>query len=77
MTAIEMEQQLLSKWRSLPPDKQREMLDFAEFLERKMAKRASRNLEGLWADLPINITDQDIVEARKEMWGNFPRDIGA
>ena len=26
------EQELLSKWRSLPPDKQEEVLDFVEFL---------------------------------------------
>jgi len=29
---------------------------------------------GLWADLDIGITDEDIDEARREMWGNFPRD---
>ncbi len=75
MTASEMEQQLLTKWRALPLDKQREMLDFAEFLEQKTGQRAPRNPEGLWADLPINVSDQDIAEARKEMWENFPREI--
>jgi hypothetical protein len=29
----------------------------------------------MWADLGINITDQDIAEARQEMWGNFPREF--
>jgi hypothetical protein len=29
----------------------------------------------LWADLNMNITEEDIAEARREMWGNFPRDI--
>jgi len=33
------------------------------------------SLEGIWADLGFNITAEDIAEARREMWGNFPRDI--
>ena len=30
------------------------------------------SLYGLWKGL--NITDEDIAEARREMWGNFPRE---
>lgn len=30
------------------------------------------SLRGIWQGL--NITDEDIAEARREMWGNFPRD---
>jgi hypothetical protein len=26
-------------------------------------------------DLNIHITEEDIAEARREMWGDFPRDI--
>jgi hypothetical protein len=29
----------------------------------------------MWADLGINITDEDITAARQEMWGNFPREF--
>jgi hypothetical protein len=29
---------------------------------------------GLLADNPTGITEEDIAEARREMWGNFPRD---
>jgi len=29
---------------------------------------------GLWADLDMRVTDEDIAEARHEMWGNFPRE---
>jgi hypothetical protein len=47
-----------------------------EFLQRKGApKLPRRSLKGLWADLGIDITEADIAEARREMWGNFPRDI--
>ncbi|MBC7811304.1 MAG: hypothetical protein H7175_09160 [Burkholderiales bacterium] len=32
------------------------------------------SLYGLWANLGVNISADDIDEARKEMWGNFPRE---
>ena len=69
------EQAILEKVRTLPPDKQQEVLDFIEFLQQKTAaKHKRRSLEGLWADLGIEITEEDIAEARQEMWENFPRD---
>jgi len=27
----------------------------------------------MWAHLDMDITEEDIAQARKEMWGNFPR----
>ena len=74
---MSIEQTLVEKLRALPPEKQQEALDFVEFLEQKTKaiKRPRRSLEGLWADLDISLTEEDIAEARKEMWGNFPRDI--
>jgi hypothetical protein len=71
--ASPIEQQIVEKLRALPPEKQQEVLDFAEFLEQKNTpKRARRSLLGLWADLGVKITEEDIAEARREMWGNFP-----
>jgi len=65
---------LLEKLQALPPEKQREVLDFAEFLAQQCTpRRPKRSLEGLCADLNIDITDEDIAEARREMWGGFPR----
>ena len=73
---MSVEDALIEKLRVLPPDKQQEVLDFIEFLQRK-AKIAQprRSLEGLWADLGVDITEEEIAEVRREMWGNFPRDI--
>ena len=31
-----------------------------------------KSLRGLWRGL--DITEQDIAEAREQMWGNFPRE---
>lgn len=71
-----LEQQLLENLRDLPPEKQKEVLDFVDHLKKENgAKKPRRSLLGLWADLNFHITEEDIAEARREMWGNFPRDI--
>ena len=73
---MSIEESVLHKLRVLPVEKQQEVLDFVEFLENKTASpRPRRNPIGLLADLNIDITEEDIAEARREMWGNFPRDI--
>ena len=72
-----IEQQVLEKLRDLPAEKQKEVLDFVDFLKAKNGgpKKPLRSLRGLWADLNIHITEEDIAQARREMWGNFPRDF--
>ncbi len=71
-----IEQQLLEKLRDLPPEKQKEVLEFVDSLrEKNGSRKPRRNLRGLWANLNIEITEEDIAKARREMWGNFPRDI--
>ena len=71
-----VEEKVLEKLRELPLEKQQEVLEFVDSLaENNGAKKPLRNLRGLWKDLNIEITEEDIAEARREMWGNFPRDI--
>ena len=71
-----IEEMVLEKLRGLPPEKKKEVLEFLDSLQADGGtKKPLRSLEGLWADLDINITEEDISEARREMWGNFPRDI--
>ncbi|MBD0385822.1 MAG: DUF2281 domain-containing protein [Nostoc sp. C3-bin3] len=72
---MNIEQAVLEKLRQLPIDKQQELLNFAEFLYQNTPKAPLRSPRGLCADLAVDITEQDITEARQEMWGNFPRDI--
>jgi len=73
---MSIEQQVLEKLRDLPPEKQKEVLDFVDSLKEKNgAKKPLRSLRGLWKDQNINLTEEDIAKARREMWGNFPRDI--
>ncbi|MBD2606693.1 DUF2281 domain-containing protein [Scytonema hofmannii FACHB-248] len=73
---MNIEQAVLEKLRQLPVDKQQELLNFAEFLYQKNTpKTPLRSVRGLCGDLKIDITEEDIAQARQEMWGNFPRDI--
>jgi hypothetical protein len=75
MTMEQIELTVLEKLRVLPLEKQREVLDFVEFLERKTVPKPSpRSVMGALAHLNIHVTEEDIAEARREMWGNFPRE---
>jgi hypothetical protein len=70
MTNTNTQRVVLEKLHLLPPEKQHELLDFAEFLVQKnRPKRKRRSIEGLCADLDINLTEADIAEARRDMWG--------
>lgn len=71
-----IEQMVVDKLRELPPEKQKEVLEFVESLRRRNGPGSPRrSLLGLWADLNVHVTEEDIAQARREMWGNFPRDI--
>ncbi len=71
-----IEQQVLQKLRELAPEKKKEVLAFVDSLAQESdGPKKLRGLEGIWEDLNIEITDEDIGQARREMWGNFPRDI--
>jgi hypothetical protein len=71
---MNLEQAVLDKLRELPPNQQQEVLDFAEFLQQKnILKRPLKSVKGMWANLDMDITEEDIAQARKEMWGDFPR----
>ncbi|MBL8797087.1 MAG: DUF2281 domain-containing protein [Planctomycetia bacterium] len=72
---MNLEQDVLTVLRNLPPEKQREVLDFAEFLKSKAGSPSQRrSLMGLCAAPGLSVTAEDIDEARREMWGNFPRE---
>ena len=73
---MNIEQSVIEKLRLLPTEKQREALDFIEFLDQKHApaKRPRRNWVGSASELSVELTEEDIAEARREMWGNFPRE---
>jgi hypothetical protein len=70
MTMWEM---IAERARELPVEKQREVLDFVEFLRvHEAPKRPLRDVAGLFKG--FDISPEDIDEARREMWGAFPRE---
>jgi len=71
-----IEQAVVEKLRALPPEQQEKVLEFVETLQPQspIEKRSLRSVAGLWSDLDIDLTNEDIDEARREMWGDLPRD---
>ena len=69
------EEALLEQIKVLPPDLKREAIHFVEFLQTKVkTQQPRRSLKGALADLNIKITDEDIREARNEMWRGYTED---
>ena len=72
MAVTPIEEAIVAAVRDLSPEQQQEVFDFASFLGTK--KRPLKSLYGLWKDHGISFSEEDIAEAREEMWGNFPRE---
>jgi hypothetical protein len=77
-----LEQAVLENLRELPTEKQQQVLDFVRFFKQQIPIKAEspsqttrKSYKGMWADLGVDITDEDILEVRQEMWGNFPREF--
>lgn len=72
------DQHWINKVRALPPERQREVLDFIEFLSQRERQPApsraeSQSLRDLWADLCVDVDSNSIDEIRRQMWSDFPR----
>lgn len=67
-----LEQEILTALRGLPAEKQREILDHAKHARDATSDAQPRKSgRGLWADLNIDLSAEEIDEARREMWKNF------
>ena len=72
---MSVEEAILEVVRTLPTDKQQEILTHATRLREETApKKPFKSVEGLWADLGISLSAEEIDENQREMWKNFPRD---
>ena len=78
---MSLEEAVLEKLRVLTEPQQQQVLDFVDFLivkkhkpEKKAATKRSRLL-GKYAHLQVSLQTGDLLDARAEMWGQFPRDI--
>jgi hypothetical protein len=72
---MSVEQAILEAVRALPADKQQEILSHATRLREEAApKKPFKSIKGLWADLGISLSAEEIDENQREMWKNFPRE---
>ena len=68
-----IEEAVLEKLRTLTPEDQQRVLQFAQSLP--PAAGARRDPKGLFAHRGVQITLEDMEEARREAWAGFPRDL--
>lgn len=72
---MSIEKSVMERLESLTPEQQLKLREFLNSLEPSNGpKTPRRSLRGLFADLGVTISEEDIDEARREMWGNFPRE---
>jgi hypothetical protein len=84
-----IEESILERVRALPPAKREDVLKYISSLDvsgrndasgensgvaQAIARKPFRSPKGILADLNFTLTEEDIAEARREMWGGFPRD---
>lgn len=72
---MSLEQAILETIRALPAEKQREVLAHATRLRAETGRtRPFKSVRGLWTDLGVSLSPDEIDENRREMWRNFPRE---
>lgn len=75
---MSIEQAILEAVRALPVDQQKEILlhvtRLREEREESVPKKPFKSVKGLWADLGITLSAEEIDENQREMWKNFPRE---
>jgi len=68
---------VLDLLRQLPPwDRLKVLVQALPEIEQELAVPPGplRSLRGLWKDLDFDITAEEIDQARREAWANFPRE---
>ena len=72
---MSLEQAILEAVRALTPEKQQEILLHATRLRQPPGdSRPRRSVRGLWADLGVSLSAEELRENRREMWRDFPRE---
>jgi hypothetical protein len=71
------EEAILEAIREIAPDKEKDILVRAEQISSQppARKKSFPSLAGIWSDLKIDLSEEDMKEARREMWKNFPREF--
>ena len=75
---MSLQTELIDKIKQLPENQQLLVKSLVDELTRGRGNRqpsGSSNWFGVLEHLDVEITEEDIAEARQEMWGSFPREI--
>ncbi len=71
---MSLEQAILDAVRALPAEKQQEILSHAARLRDESVKRRPfKSVKGLWANLGISLSADEIEQNQNDMWKNFPK----
>jgi hypothetical protein len=72
---MSLEEAILEAVRQLPAEKQQEVLNHAAKLREEAGeKRPLKSVKGLWSDLGISLSAEEIESNQREMWRSFPRE---
>ena len=72
---MSLEQAILAAVQALPPEKQQEVLNHAAKLRDEAGSRVPfKSVRGLWADLGISLSGEEIEENQQDMWRTFRRE---
>ena len=72
---MSLEQAILEAVRALPAEKQQEVLSHAARLRDEAGRKIPfKSVKGLWADLGVSLSPEEIERNQREMWRNFPRE---
>jgi hypothetical protein len=70
-----VEDAILEAVRALPLEKQQEILTHATRLrEQSPAPKTLLSIKGLWADLGVSLSAEELEANQREMWRKFPSD---
>ena len=72
---MSLEQAILEVVLALPAEKQQEVLNHAARLrDAEGRKNPFKSVRGLWADLGVSLSSEEIERSQRDMWRNFPRE---
>lgn len=70
---MSLEKAILEIVHELSADKQREVFDYVSRLQSENTKKPPfTSIEGLWADLGVSLSAEEIEQTQREMWRRFP-----
>ena len=72
---MSLEQRILKAIRALPVEQQQEILNHAARLRDEAGRKTPfKSVRGLWADLGISLSAEEMEGNQRDMWRNFPRE---